>query len=175
MNQLLFRTIHGSRLYGLNHENSDYDWFEVYGWEKGRSKQKITGDTDTVRTSIDSFLWNASRGVPQFVEAMFAQSPEVNKIEHLRSAWRPGMAECRDTYKRTIKGLWIKGVEEDKVKFRQHALRLYLNLHDLETDGRFNPTLTKTDIMLIKEYAVGTECEMLGIGLINPRVGSYEV
>ena len=143
MAELLFRTVHGSRLYGTAHADSDYDWFEVYGFEKGRSKQKITGDLDVVRTSLDSFLWSASRGVPQFLEAMFSTQAEVNKIRYITEVFRPGMVETRTTYKRTIKSLWKKGLETDNLKFCRHAVRLHLNLEQMEAGGRFDPTLDK--------------------------------
>jgi hypothetical protein len=63
------------------------------------------------------------------------------------------MHQTRITYKRTIKKLWFKGVEEDKIKFKRHALRLQFNLYDLEIAGWFNPTLDSFDIKLIDDLA----------------------
>jgi hypothetical protein len=152
MNTLLLRTTHGSRLYGLNHANSDEDWFEVYGWDKSKSRQKIAGAQDVLRCSLDSFLWNCNRGVPQFLEAMFSTQCEVNEIPFITEAYRPGLDNTRITYKRTIKKLWLKGVEEKKIKFRKHAVRMLLNLNTLEKTGRFNPELTPIEKSVVAIY-----------------------
>ena len=149
----LLRTVHGSRLYGLHHADSAYDWFEVHGWDKSRSKQKITGDQDTVRTSLDSFLWNCNRGVPQFLEAMFSQQCTVNEIPFITEAYRPAIDATRITYRRTIKKLWLKGVEENNVKFKRHAVRMHFNLEDMQGTGRFNPTLNDFDKQLVHVLA----------------------
>lgn len=151
--ELLLRTPHGSRLYGLARPDSDEDWFEVYGWEKGRSKQKITGDQDVIRTSLDSFLWNCNKGVPQYLEAMFSQQCEVNNIRFITDHFRPDMPKVRETYNRTIKKLWFKGVEEDSMKFKRHAVRLAMNLAHMQKYGRFDPTLDDTMVIIVKNIA----------------------
>lgn len=152
MSKLLLRTRHGSHLYGLNHTTSDEDWFEVYGWEKGRSKQTIHGDQDVLRCSLDSFLFNANKGVPQFLEAMFSTQHTVNLIPFITQAYRPGIDATRITYKRTIKKLWLRGMEEKNMKFKRHAVRMMINLNTMEKTGRFDPTLTHLEKSVVQIY-----------------------
>jgi hypothetical protein len=139
--ELIFSTPHGSRLYGLNHTNSDHDRFEVYGYDKFKPKQKIVGTDDVVKSSLDRFLLYCDKGVPQYLEAMFSQMATVDKIEGIRETYVPNMTHVRDTYKRTIKSFWLAGVEDDDFKRRRHAWRLWLNLREMESNGRFDPTL----------------------------------
>lgn len=140
--ELLFSTPHGSRLYGLHHANSDHDRMEVYGFNKFRPKQKIIGDDDVVKASLDRFLLYCDKGVPQYLEAMFSEQATVNRIEFITDTYMPNMTHMRDTYFRTIKSFWMFGVENDDHKRRRHALRLLLNLREAHERGRFNPTLT---------------------------------
>lgn len=154
MNKLLFSTPHGSRLYGLHHAESDFDRFEVYGWNKGKAKQNITGDQDVTRTSLDRFLRGCEKGVPQFLEAMYSRQATVNEIEYITANYHPDMTMVRDTYMRTIKSFWMYGVENDDFKRRRHAWRLQMNLHEMEGNfGRFNPTLAPGLIKAINFYA----------------------
>lgn len=151
--ELLLSTPHGSRLYGLHHANSDFDRFEVYGYDKFKPKQKIVGSDDVVKASLDKFLIYCEKGVPQYLEAMFSQQATVDNMEGIRETYVPNMTNVRATYKRTIKSFWLAGVEEDDFKRRRHAWRLWFNLQDLEEDGRFNPTLNEVDASLINLYA----------------------
>jgi hypothetical protein len=84
---------------------------------------------------------------------MFSTQCEVNEIRFITDHYRPGTDTTRITYRRTIKKLWLKGIEEDNVKFKRHAVRMHLNLNTLERTGRFDPTLTPFEKLLVKEYA----------------------
>ena len=145
---LLFKTIHGSRLYNLNNEDSDYDYFEVY-FEKGRSRQKVKDGLDLTKTSYSRFLMYAEKGVPQYLEAMFSQKATVNHIDFITEHWMPNMANTRPVYVRTIHNFWDAG----DFKRKRHAIRLSLNLRSLMEDGRFNPTLTDEQIDLCNTLA----------------------
>lgn len=151
--ELLLSTPHGSRLYGLAHAGSDFDRFEVYGYEKFKPKQKITGTQDVTKASLDRFLRYCDKGVPQYLEAMFSQLAWVDNMEGIRETYVPNMTHVRYTYKRTIKSFWLAGVEEDDFKRRRHAWRLWLNWQDMEHDGRFNPTLSTRDAENITLWA----------------------
>ena len=87
--ELLFRTIHGSRLYGLSHSGSDVDWFEVWGYTKFRSTQRISNNSDTTKVSLSRFLEGCSKGIPQYLEAAYSGKAEVDVISHLRAGIRP--------------------------------------------------------------------------------------
>jgi hypothetical protein len=151
--ELLFSTPHGSRLYGLHHANSDHDRFDVYGWAKGKSKQRIFGSSDVTSTSIDRFLRSCDKGVPQYLEAMFSEQATVDRIPYIRENYHVNMTNVRDVYKRTIKAFWMEGTEEASLKLRRHAARLHINLESMENTGRFNPTLTPKEVQWVNEVA----------------------
>lgn len=147
---LLLRTVHGSHLYGLNHKDSDYDTFEVYENQIGRikarnAKQSITDDDDVVRTDLSTFMLYATKGVPQYLEAMWSTMADVDHISDMRYAFQPDLYETERTYVRTIKNF----VKEGSYKRRRHAWRLHLNLSELHGTGQFNPTLTGVQANLI--------------------------
>jgi hypothetical protein len=150
---LLLRTIGGSRLYGLSHENSDWDWFEVYGYKKGRATQKIVGREDKNAITFDRFMRYCEKGVPQHLEAMFSRVAEVDNMPFNRMKYGINRRNVRDTYLRTIKQFWLVGIEEDDFKRRRHAVRLMINLNSMEESGMFNPTLSPQQIAVVNEIA----------------------
>ena len=146
---LLFRTIHGSHLYGLAHEHSDLDTYQVIA-TKHRSrlrnvKQRINDKDDT--TTVDFCTWMAmcEKSVPQALEAMFSQQAEFDMIAEFRRAFVVSRATLHDTYRRTVKSF----SEQDNYKKNRHALRLCVNMWDAWEYGRFNPTLNRQIIDLI--------------------------
>ena len=149
---LLLKTVVGSRLYGLNHAGSDYDLFEVYGWDKFRGKQKV-GEIDHTRQSYDRFMTYCAKGVPQYLEAMWSRKAEVDNLPFNRFNFRPDLRLTRETYHRTVKNFWLRGWEESDFKLRRHALRLYLNYRTFEVRGWFNPTLETNQILFVNMNA----------------------
>ena len=155
---LLLKTINGSRLYGLSHAHSDYDYFEVYGWDKGRARQRIAGADDRTKAPYDRFMRYCEKGVPQYLEAMFSHKAEFDNMPFDRRLYyHPGMTNARDTYLRTIKSFWLSGVENNDFKKKRHAMRLALNLRDLHMHGRFNPTLTPEQVEWVNYHAMLSE------------------
>lgn len=152
---VLFRTEHGSRLYGLSHADSDYDYYTVVDKVKTAkahySTHKIVDKLDSVVVDFGTFLDNCRKGVPQALEAMFASEEHVllDEIGPLRAGYRVGSDEVWDRYLRTIKSFAL----EDTFKHKRHALRLALNLKDLMASGRFDPTLDAVSIELVNELA----------------------
>lgn len=138
--EVLFKTQHGSHLYGLNHADSDEDWYTVVAPVKRKrykySKQSIVNGVDSMTVDLPTWLRLCDKGVPQALEAMFAPNPAVDKLTALRYSYRAG-GEVRKTYARTIANF----IEEGSFKRRRHALRLALNLRDLLGSGRFNPVV----------------------------------
>ena len=151
--QLLFSTVHGSRLYGLHHADSDYDRFEVYGWIKTRGRQTMYAREDVTKTSFDRFMRYCDKGVPQYLEAIFSKMATEDHIPYIRENYYPNMVNVRDTYMRTIKAFWAEGTETGSMKRRRHAARLRLNLIAMEETGRFNPTLTEAQRHLVTMQA----------------------
>jgi hypothetical protein len=155
MHDILFQTVHGSRLYGLHHDESDYDYYTVVDKVKTRrakyAKHSIVGDRDSVVVDFGTFVEQAKRGVPQALEAMFSRQAEVDRIEDFRKGFLVGTNDVYDRYLRTIKSFAFD--EKDPYKRKRHALRLALNFSDMRAFGRFNPTLSKTEVDLISGLA----------------------
>lgn len=137
----LLRMVHGSHLYGLNHEDSDLDTYVVYSG-KGKSKQTIIGDDDVIVHSFDSFMTQALKGVPQALEAMFAPREAIihSEIDYIRDRFVACGSETIDRYCRTIYNMNLGNFKQ-----KVHAFRLAMNLQDLQKYGRFNPRLNKRD------------------------------
>lgn len=149
---VLFKTQHGSHLYGLNHAGSDEDFYTVVDRPRGArykwAKQTIVDGEDSVRVDLPTWLRWCDKGVPQALEAMFAPNPMVDKIPSLRAAYRAG-GEARSTYTRTIRNF----VEADDFKRRRHAVRLGFNLRDLLKTGRFNPVMKRQQVFIANGLA----------------------
>ena len=150
---VLFKTVHGSHLYGLAHENSDEDYYTVISKVKQKkaryTKQSIHDGVDSVVVDFGTWVEACRKGVPQALEAMFSEMAIVDEITAFRTGFRVG-TEVYDTYMRTIKAFCM---EEDDAKKKRHGIRLALNFRDLREYGRFNPTLSPVDAELATELA----------------------
>lgn len=150
MREVLFNTVHGSRLYGLAHAQSDVDYFTVVSKKGGTTahtkkryaKQSIVEGVDSTVVDLGTFMVGCEKGVPQFLEAMFSeQSICDDKIESLRRSYRCGTGVL-ETYFRTMKSFALA----EGYKSKRHALRLALNARDITLSGRFNPRLNDSQI-----------------------------
>lgn len=144
--KILFRTIHGSHLYGLANADSDLDYYTVIPRVKSNhrkyAKQSIVDGVDSMTVDFTTWLHYCDEGVPQALEAMFSQVPEVDLLTDFRASYRINTANVVRTYKRTA----LNFSRGEKFKQRRHAIRLMLNLNDMLVYGRFNPTLEQEDI-----------------------------
>lgn len=144
---ILFETIHGSHLYGLNHAKSDLDVYRVVS-EKGKNYHRVKDMDDITIVSLDSFLRQAEKGVPQALEAMWSSNPSVDGIQALRAGFRPNIPNTLNTYSRTI----FNFLKNPELKMMRHAVRLSMCLRDLYDYGAFEPTLNELDKMLILDF-----------------------
>lgn len=139
---VLFKTIHGSHLYGLNHAGSDKDYYTVVIGNSSRANRKtrqtIVDGVDSLRVSLNHFMELAQSGSHQALEAMFSEKTSGDIIEAMRKNYYVG-SNIFQIYERTIRNFALS----DDFKRRRHALRLTLNLNEMTHRGRFNPTLTK--------------------------------
>ena len=147
--EIIFKTIHGSRLYGLSHEASDEDYYVITSDAEGRQRprQTIHEGIDTMRLGFNAFEKLAYKGVPQALEAMFSKMTYGDPIEDYRKAYRASDPQVIATYLRTIKSFSLS----EQFKRRRHAIRLVMNLNELLETERFNPTLTPEQAILITE------------------------
>lgn len=174
MREVLFKTVHGSRLYGLSHAGSDEDFYtvvtkQVTDTRFGRqtraryAKQKINGDEDSMVVDFGTWVNMCQNGVPQALEAMFSDMPVGDdRLADYRRSFRAGPAAW-ERYYRTIKSFAL--AEDDSIKKRRHALRLALNLNEMARTGRFNPTLSLEDARYITDMAHKSHEDVYGLGL----------
>lgn len=172
--EVLFKTVHGSRLYGLAHAGSDEDFYTVvtkkpadtrFGRQvKARyAKQKINGDEDSMVVDFGTWVEMCKSGVPQALEAMFSDMTiEDDKIADFRRSFRCG-TQVYERYFRTIKSFSLS--EDDTTKRRRHALRLALNLNEMARAGRFHPTLSPEDARYITDMAHKSHNDVYGLAL----------
>jgi len=149
---MLFKTIHGSRLYGLAHKDSDYDFYTVVDRvPKRRAKyatHKIVDGVDSVVVDFGTWVNMCQSGVPQALEAMFSRQATFDDISEFRESFVAGET-VRDKYYRTIDNF----IREPDFKKNRHALRMALNLRDALRYGRFNPTLSKRAAVWVTYHA----------------------
>lgn len=158
---VLFKTIHGSTLYGLNHSQSDEDYYVVTptryvarASRKNNVRQSISGDLDTVFIDFKTFTRLASEGVPQALEAMYSRKSESPFFEDYRTHYFSSDPTVLHTYMRTMKSFSLtEGEPKTVFKRRRHALRLALNMQEMLYTGRFNPTLKTVEAERITKYA----------------------
>lgn len=153
---VIFRTVHGSRLYGLANADSDEDYFTITkaaaSHRSRRIRQKISDDgLDSLTMDFSSFAKLASEGSPQALEAMFSKQASVSEFESYRAAFRAGGPAVVERYLKTIKSMSLD--DRKPFKFRRHALRLSLNLDELTATGRFDPTLSPAQVALVNRFA----------------------
>lgn len=174
MREVLFKTVHGSRLYGLAHANSDDDFYTVVSKKQmdthfGRqpkaryAKQKITGNEDSMVVDVGTWMEMCKAGVPQALEAMFSNMVIEDNIPNLRAGFRVGTG-VYIRYLRTIKSFAL--AEDVTTKKRRHALRLALNLREMAETGRFNPTLSDNWARYITNMAYKSHEDVYGLAKI---------
>lgn len=168
--EVLFKTPHGSRLYGLHNDNSDYDWYTVVSENptnrKRYARQTIVDQTDSFVVDIGTWLQMVSDGVPQACEALMSRVPVVDKITELRESYvlPPSISE---RYLRTVKSFALS----DTYKSKRHATRLALNLRSALAYGRFNPTLNDLEVAMCNTLG-HLESEFLSEFLHDYALGS---
>lgn len=152
--ELVFRTVHGSHLYGLATENSDLDTYEVYD-VPGTSLRQFFRETgeDVVQGGIWAFIERAKTGSHQSCEALFSTKKEWTDYGYAKyGAMVENLVvtggEVFQKYERTIRKF-----SYGDFKRRRHAVRLYFHLHELRKHGRFNPTMNGIQITLANKLA----------------------
>lgn len=150
-NEVIFSTIHGSRLYGLDHEGSDHDDFIVTTSDREKARHRHTEDYDVVTVGWDSFLTKALSGSHQSLEALFSPF----KVWESHFEYQPFVENLRingsdvfEKYERTIHKFCF-----GDYKMRRHACRLTLDLRSLRFAGRFNPRLTPAGVGWVSRTA----------------------
>lgn len=149
----IFTTIHGSRLYGLAHDKSDYDFYTVvtndHKFEEGERGQRVRsfGDVteDHVVITLGDFLKRVSTGSHQAVEALFSPVKQYTEPgfdwAFLFGNMRVTSPDVFAAYERTIRKFAFQDF-----KRRRHGVRLAMNLEALRKHGRFSPVMNGYEI-----------------------------
>lgn len=152
----IFSTVHGSRLCGLHNQYSDYDYFIVDSSTYAR--QEINGRDDTLVLSLNQFLFELDKGIPQSIEAVWRPYKQVNPMYvPLIAALRPNRAAIVTTMVRTIRAL-NPNREKD-----EHALEL----RRLYEDGYSNPALSVFDAAWLKSLTASADYQQ-AVNEISP-------
>lgn len=172
MREVLFKTVHGSRLYGLSHAGSDEDFYTVVtkmpvGNDKHAkakyAKHTINNEHDSFVIDFGTWVEQCKSGVPQALEAMFSDMTiGDDRIQDFRNSFYCGTA-VSERYLRTIKSFAL--TEDTGIKKRRHALRLALNLREMGERGRFNPTLSPEDVAWCTDMAHKSHEDVYGLAL----------
>ena len=155
----VFTTVHGSHLYGLNHEGSDLDIFTITTSPAPKARQGIRDNLDTATVGFETFLRRATTGSHQSAEALFSPYKQWHSHTELApflDGLRIGGGAVAAKYERTIRSF-----THGDFKKRRHAARLALNLDQLRRFGRFTPVLTESEKAYINEAANLTEERLL--------------
>lgn len=163
--KVLFKTPHGSVLYGLNHADSDEDFYTVVDKVKTKracyAHQSIVGGVDHMVVDLGTWMSMLSREVPQAWEAAMSNMALVDEISHLRSGLRM-TSTANGRYLRTITSFTLT----QDPKSKRHGLRLALNMYDFNHTGRFNPTLTPNEADWVTEEAK-KDCDVVYAKAMN--------
>ena len=159
MDETILLVLHGSHLYGLNHAGSDMDYYRVVstqpqpnrhgGVRKRNGHQTVAGGMDDTVFDFKTFLIHAHNGVPQALEAMYAENAEKDVIEAFRNGYHASLSAMMTSYTSAIQRFVMRDF-----KRRRHALRYALNLREaLDNRGRFTPELSQSNAEMITEMA----------------------
>lgn len=131
---LLLRAVAGSRLYGTNRPDSDWDWYEVH--DQIRTRQTIQDSQDTIRIGLSHWIRLCEKGTHQALDAMWCppRLTEVDKITAFRLSFRPDPYRVYDQLMRTAHAM--RGIP-DKVK---HTHRLEFYADQVLKRGWFDPS-----------------------------------
>jgi hypothetical protein len=149
---VLFKTPHGSHLYGLAHEGSDRDYYvvvdKVPSARAKYAKQSIIGDEDTMVVDFGTWTMMCTNGVPQALEAMFSEQAIIDRLAPLRQMF----VVSTGAYERYLRTITSFTMTQDN-KRKRHGVRLALNMNSFAETGRFDPTLNPNEVDFITEYA----------------------
>jgi hypothetical protein len=149
---LLLRAVGGSRLYGTNKPESDYDWYEVHDvtqHPRGKRKgyQKIVDGVDTIKIGFSDWI-SVCETSHQGLDAMFAPDDlcEVDLISDLRHNFIAHVGTVVPAFERVIRSF---SFPDSTDKQKEHAVRLRLMIDELLATGRYNPRLTAAQRQIV--------------------------
>lgn len=129
---LLLRALGGSRLYGTNRSDSDWDWYEVH--DHIRTSQKIIGTQDTIKMPLSKWLLLCEQGTHQALDALWCPPElcEVDLLSPFRWALRIDPWRVADRLETTMHAM-----EKNHDK---HAPRLQHYANRIREQGWYDPS-----------------------------------
>jgi len=165
----IFSTVHGSRLYGMSNDDSDYDTFTVVTGGRRKGRHRVNGDQDRVVVTLPRFLDLVTSGSHQSVEALFSPykewNPEYESLRPFLESYRIAGPEVFAKYERTIKSFCY-----GDFKRRRHAVRLMWGLSQLRDHGFLVPVLRPQEVEYATSLAENLEGEELWTLLTTQEV-----
>lgn len=155
---LISMTPTGSRLYGTHHAESDYDYVMIYtdssltGHNKHKNmKQKLQGDDDVQRRSLDSFIISCNKGSANDLDVLYSSQWEYGdpKYAPLLKSIRPDYSQARGRFLAFMETY----ADSTDTKSTRHLFRVSLNGRKLLTHGRYNPTHTPQELKYLNAMA----------------------
>src|SRR5699024_156527 len=153
----VFITPVGSRLYGLENENSDYDYLQVFG-SRRRNSQSLHDEFDVRKFSwVGLYEMLLKKPTHTGLEALYSPfkmyGPAADTYTPFLSAYRPSIPQMLNAFVSTALGT-LNVKDENKFKRFRLGLLLAHNFNNAKMNGGFyNPHLEADEASRLTEYA----------------------
>lgn len=145
----LFKALGGSRLYGTDHSESDFDWFTVVDGSVRKPRHWVSEEGDFTEYTFSTLIKLAQEGSHQALDVMFTPSvyAEVDEIKYFRESWYCSpyaMLKLRDVARSHLLN------PKSSPKRLRHGVRMALMVQEVYLYGRYNPRLEDEDWFYIQ-------------------------
>jgi len=173
--KVILKALVGSHLYGLDHEDSDYDYHGIYVEPTSKilslhkpEDTRVTKNPDTTMHEVEKFMRLAAKGNPTILELLFCPEYEIYTEEaqwlhdyrdaFLSNAIRASFGgyayqQAVKLQKRENEGLigFNPAVKKRYAKHARHCFRLLRQGKELMETGTLNPVLSNPE----EYFAIG--------------------
>lgn len=134
---VLLRVLQGSRLYGTNKPDSDYDYYEIVDKGKPYHRAHHPTEGDITRWPLSMFLRFADKGGHNALQMMFADHEwcEIDLIKDFREAYRTNIWVCYARFEKVRQTYADRGDD----KGRRYAIMFEQWMNQIAETGRFDP------------------------------------
>ena len=134
---VLLRVLQGSRMYGVNKPDADYDWYEIVDQGKPFHRAHDPEHGDITRWPLSMFMRIADKGGHNALQMMFADPEwvEIDLIRDMRLAYRTNLWICYSRFMKVRKTYSNRG----DAKGDRYAIMFEQWLEQIGRTGRFDP------------------------------------
>lgn len=192
MSKIILQTVTGSRAYGLNHANSDFDRMSVFvaptvevaglDWNSGKESWSDAGPTgdDNTGHEIGKYLRLTLKSNPTLIELLFMNDYEIltdeaKSLLDIRDAFLY-TAGIRNAYYGYAAAQYARVLREHpnhKPKMARHCLRITNQAIELLTTGSCNPLVSNRDELFALDNMSYTELSSV-MGKAVARINTAE-